>query len=138
MTDLQRLSLSMEPDLLEQLDQRVLAAAAANRSEYVRSLLREHFNAEKLDADAGAVVATITLVYDHHAKGLNDRLVRIQHDADAEVVVTTHLHLDHHRCLEILVVRGGAEAIHNLESRLRQLKGIDRVSAAIAGLSSNG
>ena len=125
-----RCSLSLEAGLLAHLDQAVGDSGAANRSGYIRSLLRDHLGSLEAEG-ADEAVACLTLLYDHHASGLSERLVTLQHDAEAEVLVTTHLHLSHHTCLELIVTRGSATAIRQLEGQIRQLRGVERVSLSL-------
>ena len=66
----------------------------------------------------------VTLVYDHHRRGLANRLVDVQHDFQEIVVSVQHVHLDHHNCLEVIVVRGAAGKIQDLLGKLKAVKGI--------------
>ncbi|TVR42849.1 MAG: nickel-responsive transcriptional regulator NikR [Planctomycetota bacterium] len=127
MGEITRLSLSLESELLDELERAIAGAGASNRSEFVRSLLRNHL-AGGAWMQAATVVAVVSYTYDHHTSGINDGLVRLQHDARAEVLVSTHLHLSHHSCLEMLVVRGAPDQVRQLEAGLRQLRGVDHVS----------
>jgi CopG family transcriptional regulator, nickel-responsive regulator len=51
-------------------------------------------------------VGTLTLLYDHHVRQLNDRLVHMQHNHYEQIVSTLHVHLDHTNCLEVVILRG--------------------------------
>jgi CopG family transcriptional regulator, nickel-responsive regulator len=64
------------------------------------------------------------LVYDHHVTGLTGRLTRMQHDSAVEVVATMHVHMDHHNCLEVLVLRGAGAQLHALGQKLLSFKGV--------------
>lgn len=124
-----RLSLSLEEDLLESLELALQRTQISNRSEFVRSLLRNHLHTEGW-MQLNHVVAVINFTYDHHASGINDALVELQHGAAAQVMVSTHLHLSHHLCLEMLVVQGHPHHVMALEAGLRQLRGVLQVALA--------
>jgi CopG family nickel-responsive transcriptional regulator len=70
------------------------------------------------------IAGTITLVYDHHKPHLQATLTDIQHDHHDVIVSTLHVHLDHHNCLEVLVVRGQAGIIKKIADELVAAKGV--------------
>ena len=70
------------------------------------------------------MVGTVTLVYDHHVRMLNEKLTSIQHDHHHSILSTLHLHLDHDNCLEVLVVRGKAAAVRKIADTLIGTKGV--------------
>jgi len=94
-----------------------------NRSEFIRDMIREQLVAAEWAADAD-VVGTITLIYDHHARNLADRLTDLQHHHHEAVLATTHVHLDAHRCAEMILVRGRAAEIREIADLLRGQKGV--------------
>jgi CopG family nickel-responsive transcriptional regulator len=89
-------------------------------AEMVRSQLVDHYQQFGDQTIAG----TITLVYDHHKPHLQEILTRMQHDYRDSIVSTLHVHLDHDNCLEVLVVRGRAQAIKSIADRLTTAKGV--------------
>ena len=123
MSDLVRVSLSLEQGLLDKLESLREEAGYANRSEFVRDLIRARLVEAEWEADQEAVGA-ITLVYDHHARNLSDRLTDLQHDHHDEVLVTTHVHLDEHLCVEVILVKGRAHGIRALANALGKEKGV--------------
>jgi CopG family transcriptional regulator, nickel-responsive regulator len=127
-----RFSVSLEGDLLEEFDRYCREGRYATRSEAIRQLLRERLTDQAWQADAGDAAATLTLVYDHHRRNLTDRLVQLQHDHAGLVVATTHVHLDHDTCLEVIILRGRAGALERVARDLRGLKGIYRAQLVLA------
>ena len=125
MGKLARFGVTMDEGLLEQFD--VLVArrgAATNRSEAIRDLVRDALVDAEWEAAAGEVVATVTMVFDHHANDLAERLDSIQHAHFDKVVSTLHVHLDAHNCLEVLVVRGKSEDVRSIAESLLGTKGV--------------
>ena len=126
MSEIVRFSVSLEADLLEQFDRYCKEGKFATRSEAVRQLLRETLTAHAWESDAQDAAATLTLVYDHHRTNLTERLLELQHRHTDMVVSTMHVHLDHHNCLEVIVLRGRAGTLQRMASELRGLKGIHK------------
>jgi CopG family transcriptional regulator, nickel-responsive regulator len=132
MSELVRISISLEAGLAEQLEMLAHASQYTNRSEFVRDLIRERV-VEQEWADSGrAVVATITLVYDHHARELLDRLVEIQHRHAERILASTHVHLSHELCAEMIMVRGKAGQIRQLADEMRRERGVLHAALSMA------
>jgi len=127
MSELTRFTVSMEKALFDKLDRQVAASNYRNRSEFVRDLLREHL-VEQEWASGRKLLGTISLVYDHHVRGLSDRLTHVQHHFVGKILATTHLHLDEHLCAEMIMVRGSGRDIKALTDQLRREKGVLHVA----------
>jgi CopG family nickel-responsive transcriptional regulator len=132
MSDLIRFSVSLEPGLAKQLERLVRGSRYTNRSEFVRDLIRERLVQREWAAARRPVVATITLVYDHHQRELLDRLVKIQHDHAAHVLASTHVHLSHKMCAEMIMVRGKAAHIRQLADDMGRQRGVLHASLSKA------
>mgnify|MGYP005839495053 CR=1 FL=1 len=123
MSTLARVSLSIEQPLLDKLERLVKRSGYSNRSEYVRDMIRDRL-VEAEWGDDHDVVGTVTLIYDHHAHGLSDRLTHLQHHHHNEVLAATHVHLDEHLCAEMILLRGRAKHLRALADQIRQQKGV--------------
>ncbi len=124
MAELERFGVSMPGDLLEQFDEAIEQAGYSNRSEAMRDMARRYLVRRRWERTEGEVVGTITLIYDHHVPGVERCLTEIQHDAGVSVVCSTHVHLDHHNCVEVIVVRGEADEIRSLADRMISMRGV--------------
>jgi CopG family nickel-responsive transcriptional regulator len=123
MAGLARTGFSIDPDLLERFDRAISGKGYQNRSEAVRDLMRDYLVSE--EADKNKVVAgTLTFVYDHHRPNLTEKLVEAQHQAGSQVLAATHVHLDHHNCLEVVMMKGRSGAIRDLSNRILSLQGV--------------
>ena len=123
MTKLQRTSFTIEQELLEKLEKMASDKQYSNRSEFLRDLIRDA--AVKDDCDKGReVVGTITLLYDHHKRELSDKLTKLQHNHHDEILASTHIHLDHDLCAEMIMVKGKAGNINIIVDKLRQQIGV--------------
>jgi CopG family transcriptional regulator, nickel-responsive regulator len=123
MSPLIRTGISLEQDLLERFDQVVAQKGYGSRSEAIRDLVRDHFVDEDV-ASNKVVVATITLIYDHHQPKLSEQLVSAQHDYKGQVLATTHVHLDHHNCLEVIILKGHGMDVKKFADKLLSFKGV--------------
>ena len=123
MPGVMRLSFSIEQPLWERLERLVEEGQYANRSEFIRDMIRDRL-VEKEWKENEEAVGTITLVYNHHTRGLSDRLTHTQHHHHDVVLASTHIHLDADLCVEIVVVRGPARRLQTLASHLRREKGV--------------
>jgi CopG family nickel-responsive transcriptional regulator len=87
-------------------------------------MIRSHLVEHRQKTDKGEIAGTITLVYDHHKPHLQATLTDIQHDHHDVILSTGHVHLDHHNCLEVLLVRGKAAVIRKIADELMTAKGV--------------
>lgn len=136
MSDLIRFGISMSEQLLAKFDRKIVAQGYANRSEAIRDLIRNRLVELEWSDDEREVAGTITLVYDHHVRGLGSLLTELQHDYPHVVLSTMHVHLDHHNCLEVLVVKGPAALTRKLADRLIGTRGVKHGRLTISSTGS--
>ncbi|HHL33630.1 MAG TPA: nickel-responsive transcriptional regulator NikR [Desulfobulbaceae bacterium] len=120
---LKRFSISLEEDLLAGFDDYIVRHGYSNRSEAVRDLIRKVLVKDEW-ADDSEVVGVVTMVYDHHKSQLQERITELQHDFYELITSTTHIHMDHHNCLEVTIVKGKASQVQELAGRLIALRGV--------------
>jgi len=119
-----RLSISLEETLNKRLEKLLKQTQYANRSEFIRDLIRRELVEREWETPEGDVLGTITLIYDHHAYQLSKKLQEAQHDHHGVVLATTHVHLDHHHCAEVVMTRGKAKTLRKLFDALRKQRGV--------------
>ena len=124
MSGLSRIGVAIDTRLLEKFDRLIGQRGYTNRSEAFRDLIREELVEQTWESPESQVVGTVTLVYDHHVRRLNEKLVSIQHDFHRAVLSTLHVHLDHDHCLEVLVVRGKVADVRKVADLLISAKGV--------------
>jgi CopG family nickel-responsive transcriptional regulator len=124
MGDLSRIGVAIDSDLLAKFDQHIHHRGYNNRSEAFRDLIRDALIEETAEQPDSIVVGTLTLVYDHHVRLLSDRLTAMQHDHFHLVLSTLHVHLDHHNCLEVLILKGKAADVQKMADALISTKGV--------------
>ncbi len=131
MADYERISITIEPDLLARLDAHTSAAGHRNRSEAIRDLVRA-----RLVEDSGpddTVAGSLTLVFDHRQRTLSDRLVEAAHDHHDIVLSTLHVHLDHDTCMELSALRGRRADLEHYADHLLGMKGVQHGRLVITG-----
>ena len=121
---LSRIGIALDSDLLKRFDRSIGRRGYTNRSEAFRDLIRDRLVGEQTAAPDSTVVGTVTLIYDHHAHGITEKLTEVQHAHHELVVSTGHAHLDHDSCLEVLIVHGKAVRVQHFADILIGLKGV--------------
>ena len=124
MSDLSRIGVAIDGGLLDKFDRLIAQRGYTNRSEAFRDLIRDELVEKAWEAPDSHVVGTVTLVYDHHVRLLNEKLTGIQHDFHRSILSTLHVHLDHDNCLEVLVLRGRASEVRKVADVLISTKGV--------------
>lgn len=124
MGSLSRIGVAIDSVLLKKFDAHIAQRGYTNRSEAFRDLIRDELVESAAERPDSNVVGTVTLVYDHHVRMLNEKLTDLQHESFHNVLSTMHVHLDHDNCLEVLVVRGKAEAVRRIADALISMKGV--------------
>jgi len=131
MSGVVRLSFSIEKPLLDRLEKLIVEGRYGNRSEFIRDMIRDRLVEREWQRNE-ETVGTITLVYNHHTRGLSDRLTHIQHHFHPVILASTHIHLDSELCAEIVVVKGVAHRIETLANELRKEKGILHATLSVS------
>ena len=125
MGELSRIGIALDSDLLDRFDRSIAKSGYTNRSEAFRDLIRDRLVRERTAAPDAIVVGTVTLIYNHHTSGITEKLTEAQHANHDLVVSTTHAHLDHDSCLEVLIVHGKAARVAHFADLLIGLKGVE-------------
>jgi CopG family nickel-responsive transcriptional regulator len=124
MGQLSRIGVAIDSELLEKFDGMIAQRGYTNRSEAFRDIIRDELVEKAWESPESPVVGTVTLVYDHHVRLLNEKLTSLQHDFHHSILSTLHVHLDHDHCLEVLVVRGKAGEVQKVADTLISTKGV--------------
>jgi CopG family nickel-responsive transcriptional regulator len=124
MSELSRIGVAIDSDLLQKFDELIGNRGYTNRSEAFRDLIRDELVEKAWESPEANVVGTVTLVYDHHVRLLSEKLTSLQHDYHRAILSTLHVHLDHDNCLEVLVVRGKAAIVKKVADALISTKGV--------------
>ena len=124
MGELYRFGISMEKTLSREFDCYIKSKKYSNRSEAIRDLIREKLSRDKIKDKKADVIGTINITYDHHKRELDRQITSIQHDFHHIVKSSLHYHIDHDRCLEIILVEGKLGKVRELADLLFAEKGV--------------
>jgi len=124
MGELARIGVSLEAELLQQFDEVISQKGYGNRSEAIRDLIRDRLVEVQIDQNK-TVVGTLTIVYDHHRPNLTEKLIDAQHQLGGKVLSSMHVHLDHHNCLEVVVVKGRSRDVRDFANGILSLRGVN-------------
>lgn len=136
--ELTRFSVAMPTSLLEELEELSLRRGVSrNRSEVLRDLVREAVAQAKIEGDDTALVmGTLTIVYNHHSNDLSDKLHDIQHDYCNHIISTTHVHVDPHTCLEVIIIKGEKKTVTEIADKILGTKGVDLGRLVVTAINS--
>ena len=123
MSDTVRFGVSIDADLLSKFDDLIEEKGFENRSEAIRSLIRDGLVEQEWKSNE-EIVGVVVLLFNHHKRNLSEQLNDLQHDKHSLVMATTHLHLDKHNCLEMIAVKGAGKEVEKLASSLIGRKGV--------------
>ena len=122
---MQRITITIDDDLLETLDALMARRGYPSRSEALRELCRESIGRARLaESEGAACIATLSYVYDHETRALAQRLADAQHHRHELTVASMHVHLDPESCLEVAVLRGGVSEVRALADSLTTQRGV--------------
>jgi CopG family transcriptional regulator, nickel-responsive regulator len=124
MSHVERVGVSLEKELLDAFDKLIADKGYQSRSEAIRDLIRQQLSSDQLSNEKAEAVAAVVLVYDHHATAIMERLTELQHSHFLKTISSLHIHLDHHDCLEVIVLRGKVGEINRMGDKLVSIKGV--------------
>jgi CopG family transcriptional regulator, nickel-responsive regulator len=123
MSAITRFGVSIPGSLLQSFDKLIHQKGYRNRSEALRDLIRDNLVKREWES-AKKTVGVITIVYRHQTRELSRVLTHLQHTYYKNIIATTHIHLDPHNCLEVLVVKGKGKELKSMGDRLIGTKGV--------------
>ncbi|MBN2013662.1 MAG: nickel-responsive transcriptional regulator NikR [Candidatus Altiarchaeota archaeon] len=132
-----RIGVSLPPKLLEKFDAMIEEMGYANRSEAIRDSVREYIRKNEVLDEKGEMAGVVSIIYDHDVRGVNDLLIELQHKYHNVIELTTHLHLDEHRCMELIIVKGDTGKIKEVRDRLTSIRGVTHSDLLLAAAVKN-
>ena len=128
---------ALDSDLLEKFDALCERQGCPSRSEALRDIIRNALVEDSLHSGNADAAGVLTLIYDHHVRDLSRKLTERQHEAHDLIVATLHVHLDHHHCLETLVLKGKAGELRSLADQLRAIRGVSHGTFSITAIGAD-
>jgi CopG family nickel-responsive transcriptional regulator len=131
-----RVGVSLERELLAKFDDMIRVKGYTNRSEAIRDLIRKSIIESEIQTGKGNVIGALTIIYDHDVGDVTNRLLHIQHHYQSDISTTTHIHVDEHLCLEVLIVRGNVKDVKKLADSIKAVKGVKHGELVVTKVSS--
>jgi len=132
-----RFGVSIEERLLGKFDSLITEKGYVNRSEAIRDLIRDMLVAQQIEDPEAESFGTLTMVYNHHHGDISDKLNHVQHDYFGNIISTTHIHLDAHNCLEVLILKGKAGQLKAIADMILSIKNVKHGKFVIASTETN-
>jgi CopG family nickel-responsive transcriptional regulator len=121
--NVKRFGVSLEGELLAELDRLVGKHKFPNRSQAIRFLIKKYSVEDKWVGNE-EVAGAIVFVYDHHKCDLQTKSTEIQHDFHHIILSAQLVHLDRCNCLETIAAKGKANELTELANSLFAIKGV--------------
>ena len=123
-TPVSRISISLPPELLSELDRMVLGRGYGSRSQAISEMVNYQLAEHKRALGNEVMAGTLTLLYDRSIRGLQKKLADIQYQHIDEVISSLHVHLTEDQMLEVVLVQGPAARLQDIANRMITLRGI--------------
>jgi CopG family nickel-responsive transcriptional regulator len=122
---MQRITITLDDDLMDELDRMIVEQGYQNRSEAIRDFTRAGMQqaAQKM-GKSGSCVAALVYVYDHAARQLSKRLADTFHDHHELSLASMHAHLDHDSCMEVTILRGKVDKVRHFAEHVIAERGV--------------
>lgn len=135
MNNIVRFGVSIDDKLLKKFDSIIEEKGYVNRSEAIRDLIRDMMVSDSISDPDTDAIGTLTMVYSHDTREISEKLNDAQHHHFGSIISTTHIHLDEHNCLEVIIMRGKAKTIQSISDKLLSIKNVrhGKVTITAAG-----
>ncbi|CAM5349614.1 Putative nickel-responsive regulator OS=Afipia felis OX=1035 GN=nikR PE=3 SV=1 [Afipia felis] len=122
---MERITVTLDDDLLNEVDRMIVTHGYQNRSEAIRDFVRAGIQQSQRDHERSEhCVAALVYVYDHAARDLSKRLVESFHSHHDLSLATLHVHLDNDTCMEITALQGPTQDIQHLADHVIAERGV--------------
>lgn len=116
---MQRITITIDDDLMETLDHMIEHKGYSNRSEAIRDLARAGMKVDLEQTNKlASCVGVLSYVYEHEARDLAKRITATHHDHHDMTIASMHVHLDKGNCLEVSLLRGHVKALKEFSNAI--------------------
>lgn len=119
-----RISVSLPPDLLAELDGMVAGRGHDSRSQAIGEMVNYQLAEHKRSLGNEVMAGTLTLLYNRATRGLQGKLADIQYQHVAEVISSLHVHLTEDQMLEVILVQGPAVKLQAIANEMIAQRGV--------------
>lgn len=116
---MQRVTVTLDDDLMAELDRLMAQRGYASRSEAIRDMTRAGLSRSRVEAVPDApCVAAMVYTFDHHSREVSNTLTTAHHDHHDLTISSLHVHLDHSSCLEVSILKGSVDEVRQFADHL--------------------
>ncbi|MGL3606788.1 nickel-responsive transcriptional regulator NikR [Rhizobium sp. G187] len=134
---MQRITITLDNELMQDLDRLIAARGGQNRSEAIRDLVRAGLQQATREENAGQpCVGVLSYVYDHAARDLSRRLTNTFHDHHDLTIASMHVHLDAENCLEVGILKGSMEDVQHFADHVTAERSVRHGSVQLIPVQS--
>ena len=119
-----RISVSLPPLLLEELDHMVESRGYGSRSQAIGDMVNYQLAEHKRKLGNDVMVGTLTLLYDRNTRGLQKNLADLQYKHIDEVISSLHVHLTHDQIMEVILLQGPANYLQDIGNDMIAQRGV--------------
>lgn len=121
---MQRITITIDDDLLQAVDDLMRARGYGSRSEAMRDIIRETVDRERLAEPDADCVGALSFVFDHEVRDLPRRITTVHHDRHDLSIASLHVHLNHESCLVVSVLRGALREVRGFADAVASQRGV--------------
>ena len=126
-----RFSVSLPPQLVEELDETWKTMQYENRSKAIHDAVRSFLTEFKwMREEEGRITGAVLVLYYLDKPGILEEVVKVQHEFKNVISSTMHVHLEENKCLEIIAVEGSVKDVKSLTQALMTKRGVKQVKVA--------
>jgi CopG family nickel-responsive transcriptional regulator len=119
-----RISISILPEMLEELDRMVDERGDGSRSQAITNMVHQNLIDYKRDVGCEVMAGTITLLYDRSVARLQTRISDLQYQHIAEVISSLHVHLAEDKMMEVILVQGTSPQLQAITNTMTTFRGV--------------
>ena len=119
-----RISVSLPPKLLDELDQMVVSRGFGSRSHALSEMVSRGLAEHHHQLGEEVMVGNITLHYDRTVPGLQRQLADLQFRYIDEVISSLHVQLSHQQVMEVILVQGQAKRLQGIADEMATRRGV--------------
>lgn len=122
---MQRITITIDDDLVEHLDGIIRERGYTSRSEAVRDLVRDALIRDKNQQQNQPCLGVLSYLYEHNTRELSRRLTATHHDHHDLSISTLHMHVNQEDCLEVNILKGARTDLERYADSVISQRGVN-------------
>lgn len=134
---MQRITLTMDDALAEELDAFIKASGGGSRSEAIRDLLRQSLGQRQKPASQAPCLGVISYTIDHNTRDLGRRVPQGRLARHDQTISALSVPIDHDSSLDVVVMRAPVEGVQDYAQALFMERGLRHGSLSLIPLHAD-